>query len=72
MQLVDERCHRHHFTERNSVDPDDWSVWFVWFSGGLVCEMDQKDQIDQTDYFLIPAVGAILDDTVVWRAAPQE
>lgn len=29
MQLVDERCHRHHFTERDSMDPDDLSVWFV-------------------------------------------
>jgi hypothetical protein len=23
MQLVDERCHRHHFTERDGVNPDD-------------------------------------------------
>jgi hypothetical protein len=22
MQLIDEGCHRYHFTERNSVDPD--------------------------------------------------
>jgi hypothetical protein len=26
MQFIDERCHRGHFTERNSVDPNDWSV----------------------------------------------
>jgi hypothetical protein len=26
MQFIDERCHRDHFTERNSVDPNDWSV----------------------------------------------
>ncbi len=30
MQLIDERCHRHYFTERDGVDPDHWSVWFVW------------------------------------------
>ena len=36
MQLVDEWCHRHHFTERDGVNPDDWSgwsilsLWFVW------------------------------------------
>jgi hypothetical protein len=30
MELVDERCHRHHFTERDGVDPDDWVGWFVW------------------------------------------
>jgi hypothetical protein len=37
MQLLDKRCHRHHFPERDSVDPNHWSiwsirsVWFVWF-----------------------------------------
>jgi hypothetical protein len=29
MQLDDERCHRHHFTERDGVNPDDWLGWFV-------------------------------------------
>jgi hypothetical protein len=31
MQLLDERCDRHHFTERNGVNPNNWLVWFVWF-----------------------------------------
>jgi hypothetical protein len=31
MELVDERCHRHHLTERDGVNPDDWSVWSIWF-----------------------------------------
>ena len=39
---------------------------------GPVDKMDQKDLIDQIDYFLIPAVAATLDGTVVWRAALQE
>jgi hypothetical protein len=29
MQLVDERCHRYHFTERDGVDPNHWSIWLV-------------------------------------------
>jgi len=24
MQLINERCDRHHFTERDGVNPDDW------------------------------------------------
>ena len=71
VEFVDERCHRHHFTERDGVNPDHWSdlVCLVYLVGP-VDKMDQKDLINQTDYFLIPAVEAILDGNVAWLAAP--
>ena len=68
MQLGDERCHRHHFTERNSVNPDNWSVWSIWSVS--VDPIDEIDQTDRIDYFLVPAVEATRDGTVAWTTKP--